>query len=234
MIKGRGLLGSALTEIECDDFLFYANGISNSVLQEIPNESSESKEIKRFAEEYQDKIFVYFSSCQVNSPQNFTRPYVQHKLAMEEFVQGHFERYLIVRASNLVGANPWNEHTLFNYLFRAVKNLGQIRVNPGVKRNFLDVAHFVSMLQTFLHDHNGNETIELVNPRSYTMQEILTQFEEHFSTKFLVEEISKTGDFALFELNEGLSELLFSRCSLTTENYIPTLLSKYYPLSITN
>jgi nucleoside-diphosphate-sugar epimerase len=227
MIIGRGLLAMALREIERDDLTFYANGISNSVLEEIPRNNIELIEINEIANNNQDRTFVYFSTSQVNSVFNHSRAYVQHKLLAEELVKSHFEKYLVVRTSNLVGHNPWNTHTLFNYLSNALKADERITINPLVIRNFLDANHFTILLRTYLQNYSTNKIIEIVNPVSYTMDEIIREFEKFFCKRFLVER-SAVNDFAVFDLNTGLSLELFAQFDIGTENYIPGLLKKYY------
>ena len=112
MIIGRGLLANVLKEIDKDSYLFYANGISNSVLENIFKNNFEIKEIEDIAKRNEKKTFVYFSTSQVNAPQNHQRAYVKHKIFVEELIKKSFSNYLIVRTTNLVGNNPWNTHTL--------------------------------------------------------------------------------------------------------------------------
>ena len=236
MIVGRGLLAKAITDIDSENFIFYANGISNSVLHQISRNNFELNEIKEIADKGEKAVFVYFSTCQVNSVCNYNRPYVQHKIAIEEYVRKHFHKYLIVRTSNLVGHNPWNSHTLFNYLYQAITVKEPITINPVLYRNFLDAEHFAKLLQTYLKMENHNElyidnhngTIEIVNPVSYRMNEILKEFEIYFSCKFIVNEIDEISEFAVFDLDTNLSLDLIRESEINTGNYIPYLLDKYY------
>jgi len=228
MIIGRGLVGNSLRIIDAESYLFYANGISNSVLQEIPRHNFELNEIKELVKKNQDKLFVYFSTSQVNSKLNYDRAYVKHKLLAEDLVRSNFEKYLVVRTSNLVGHNPWNSHTLFNYLCNALKSEERITINPDVIRNFLDAEHFALLLQTYLNNYGSNRTIEIVNPVSFTMDEIRRQFEKYFSKEFVFEKVESLNNFAVFELNTGLSVELLAQCDICTDDYIACLLKKYY------
>lgn len=230
MIIGRGLLARAVTEIDAKDFIFYANGISNSVLHEISPNNFELNEIKEIAHKGQKAVFVYFSTCQVNSVLNYSRPYVEHKISIEEYIRKHFHKYLIVRTSNLVGHNPWNLHTLFNYLDRAISVQEPITINPDLQRNFLDVEHFVKFLEVYLQVYNCNETVEIVNPISYIMNEIVKEFEKHFSKRFVIKKIDNVTNFAVFELNIELSMKLAAECNICMKEYISYLLKKYHPL----
>jgi hypothetical protein len=228
MIVGRGLVANSLSVIDKETYLFYANGISNSVLGEIPRNNFEINEIKELADKSEERTFVYLSTSQVNSKYNVDRPYVQHKIFVEDLIAKRFSKFLIIRTSNLVGNNKWNKHTLFNYLFNSLEQNEEITVNPFVTRNFLDVSHFVSLLQFYLNNYNINRIIEIVNPVSFTMDQIIYEFEKYFDKKFNINRVSQITGFAIFELSVQLSFDLFAQSNLEIKDYISYLLSKYY------
>lgn len=228
MIIGRGLLGNALKEIDDQKYLFYANGISNSVLESIPKNNFEIKEVEEIAKQNDGKTFIYFSTSQVNSTLNYHRAYVKHKLFIEELISKCFSHYLIIRTSNLVGHNPWNTHTLFNYLFNAITANEQITVNPVLTRNFLDVAHFVKLLSSYLSNYEKNKIVEIVNPVSNSMEEIVNEFEQFFSKRFNLQKVNGINEFALFELNPDLTLELMNQSGLSFNDHIQSLLKKYY------
>lgn len=228
MIIGRGLLANALREIDDQKILFYVNGISNSVLENIPKHNFEIEEIERIGNQHNRKTFVYFSTSQVNSPINYHRAYVKHKLFIEQLIMRTFPHYLIVRTTNLVGWNPWNTHTLFNYLYQAITVNQQITINPVLIRNFLDAQHLITLLKEYMTRNQINKIIEIINPVSFTMAQIVIEFEKCFSKRFHFKKEIENTDFAVFELNDHLSQKLFERCEISTENYIPHLLKKYY------
>ena len=228
MIIGRGLLANAVRGIDSKQTLFYANGISNSVMDEFQKNNFEIEELEAIASDYPDKLFIYFSTCQLNSERNHSRPYVKHKLFIEDFISKNFKEYLIIRTSNLVGFNPWNTHTLFNYLNHALAVNQQILVNPVLSRNFLDVDHLVSLLNVYLKKYTKNKIVEIVNPVSYSMQEIINDFEKFFCKKFILQRVCDSNDFALFEINPELSLELINQSHLSFDNHITALLEKYY------
>ena len=220
-----------MKKLDEDNYLFYANGISNSVLENIPRHNFEIKEIEAIAKKQKDKKFIYFSTSQVNSAANHDRAYVKHKVHLEKLIIQHFPHYLIIRTTNLVGNNPWNTHTLFNYLYHAITVNQQITVNPVLMRNFLDAAHLSTLLRAYLCRKEGNEIIEIVNPVSYNMQQIISEFEHFFKKKFNLELVSDQNDFAVFEMDTRLSVDLFTECHISTNDYIPHLMEKYYASS---
>jgi dTDP-4-dehydrorhamnose reductase len=227
MIIGRGLLAKSLVTINSDKYLYYVNGISNSV-SEIPDDNFESREIEQIAATIRDKVFIYFSTSQVNSITNRDRPYVKHKYAIECLVASRFPKYLIIRTSNLVGNNLWNETTLFNYLYNSLKAKREINVNESVIRNVLDVDHLITLLDYYLNNYyQQNATIDLVNPVSYTMAEVLREFETLFEENFIKANNTQS-NFAHFEANTKLSESIIDECNIILDNYILRLLNKYY------
>ncbi|CAN5338795.1 hypothetical protein BH11BAC5_BH11BAC5_30190 [soil metagenome] len=230
MIVGRGLLANALVVIDKDNYLFYVNGISNSVLSQIPGNNFEMKEIEDLTNEIGDRVFIYFSTSQVNSAKNSHRSYVKHKLFIEQLIAERFAKYLIIRTSNLVGYNPWNTHTLFNYLYNALHTNEAIKVDYEVIRNFLDADHLVALVNTYLLNYEINKTIEIVNPDSYTMRQIIGVFENYFLKKFNIKKADAQSDFALFELDTTLSKQLLEMGELNFDDHIESLLKKYYSL----
>ncbi|HEY5367875.1 MAG TPA: hypothetical protein VIJ75_02695 [Hanamia sp.] len=231
MIIGRGLLGNSLLEIDDDKYLFYANGISNSVLHQIPRNNFEINEIEEIARQNNGKTFIYFSTSQVNSQLNHHRAYVKHKLFVEELITKKFPDYLIVRTTNLVGHNPWNTHTLFNYLYNAITVNEQINVNPVLIRNFLDARHFATLLKVYLENGGRNKMVEIINPASYSMQQIVNEFEHFFSKRFNLQKVNEVNDFALFELDASLTLKLMKECGLSFDDHIQSLLKKYYSMN---
>lgn len=228
MIKGRGLLAKSLSGIDSSKYLFYVNGISNSVMHEIPKNNFEAVEIKEISKYIGNKIFVYFSTSQVNAKQNYSRPYVQHKYKMECLTKELFLNYVIVRTSNLVGHNPWNNHTLFNYLYYSLKEEKEINVIESIIRNILDVDHFIQLFDYYLNNYpQQNDTINIINPVSFNMAEILTAFEISFSKTFIKNHLEDS--FAYFKAPVILSLDLVNKCNINLDNYLAKVLEKYYP-----
>ena len=90
MIRGRGLLANALSFIDSNKYLFYVNGICNAVMDRIPEDNFEAREIMEISKIMDNKIFVYFSTFQANLKVNYSKPYVQHKYKMECLIKKLF------------------------------------------------------------------------------------------------------------------------------------------------
>jgi len=134
-IIGNGDIAKALKEVDRDDLLFFASGVSNSL--ETDN--------KQYAREYdllwkQDKNMhvVYFSSLCIYYSNS---RYAQHKIQMEDNVKFWFNHFTIVRLGNIAwGDNP---HTLINYFRNAIKN----KLPYGIK----DEYRYIIEKEEFLH-----------------------------------------------------------------------------------
>lgn len=232
MIIGRGLLAKALKEIDSPEVVFYANGVSNSTIKCIENGNFEGKEITAIAGNNKAKKFIYFSSIQVNASENFERPYVIHKIKMEELVKRLFRDYAIIRTSNIIGNNTWNNHTLFNYLYHSLKEKKRITVVESASRNILDVDHFIKLVNHYMvHYKTEATTVNIVNSLSYQMFEILSEFEKIFETKFMKDHA--TIKVARFEAPCVFSAQLIKECGIELNNYLSVVIKKYYPLFTT-
>ena len=228
MIKGRGLLAQALYKIDRDDFAFYVNGISNSVMADIPENNFEVLELTEMAKDIGDKLLIYFSTIQVNATENYSRPYVQHKIKMERLISNSFSNYIIIRTSNLVGNNSWNTNTLFNFLYHSLQAQSEISVIESAIRNVLDVDHFIQLLDYYLeHFTEKNTTRNIVNPVSFNMAEIVREFENVFSLKF--KKTNSPVSIAYFEAPCEFSLSLMQSCNISLDNYLHNVIAKYYP-----
>ena len=229
MIIGRGLLASALKEIDREQVVFYANGISNSTIDSIATDNFEAKQVLEIAAQRKVETFIYFSTIQVNAEENYDRPYVIHKIKMEELVRRDSQHYLIIRTSNIIGKNPWNSHTLFNYLYNSLKEKKEINVIESASRNILDVEHFIKLLDHYLvHYKKGSATVNIVNSHSCQMHEILSAFENIFDSKFLKN--NATIKIAKFEAPCLFSAKLIHECGIDLDNYLANVIKKYYPI----
>lgn len=221
-------MGNSLSAIDTDKYLFYVNGISNSVLETIEDDNFEAREIRQISKNIDDKIFIYFSTALVNVKENYTRPYVQHKYKMECLVERLFPNFRIIRTSNLVGQNPWNRHTLFNFLYKSLDEGTKISVPESVVRNILDVEDFITLFNYYLQNiAQKNSTINIVNPISYRMGDIVKMFENIFDKKFHLEHSEI--EIAQFDAPCDFSNSLVNACKIKMENYLPAVIKKYYP-----
>jgi dTDP-4-dehydrorhamnose reductase len=147
---------------------------------------------------------------------------------MEELVKQLFPDYAIIRTSNIIGNNPWNTHTLFNYLYNSLIEQKRINVVESASRNILDVEHFIKLVNHYIiHYKKESATVNIVNPLSYQMFEILSAFEKIFEIKFMRDKAKIK--IAKFEAPCLFSAQLIKECGIELNNYLADAIKKYYP-----
>lgn len=135
MIIGNGDIANALREVDRDDLLFFASGVSNS--QET-RESEYEREAKLLDEQDQGRHIVYFSSLSIFYKDS---RYTIHKRTMEGLIKYAFSTYTIIRLGNITwGDNP---HTLINFLRNKIKNNEPIDIQ--------DTYRYIISKDEFLH-----------------------------------------------------------------------------------
>lgn len=133
MIVGDGDVAKALKEVDRDDLLFFASGVSNS---KETSKAEFDKEKELLFETFwanPDKRIVYFGSLSIFYSDT---PYAKHKRRMETYIK-IFNKYTIIRLGNIDwGVNP---NTIINYL----------KAHPEAE--IWDVYRYVITKDEFLH-----------------------------------------------------------------------------------
>jgi len=162
MIIGHGDIATALKEIDHDDRIFFASGVSNS---------RETRQSEFWREKHllmqcdAQKQIVYFSSFAVFYAGT---AYASHKREMERIVKT-FPRWTIVRLGNIDFGN--NPHTLINYL-RARKAAGERLEIQDTYRYVVDNDEFlywVKMIPAWPCEMN-------IPGRRLTVQQIVDEY----------------------------------------------------------
>lgn len=229
MIIGRGLLGQAFDVFRGkDDVLIFCSGVSNSTCKSENEFEREADLLSRSLMKYKDCRFVYFSTCSVYDPSLEHQPYVKHKLLMESKIRSHHNNYLIFRLSNLVGRTD-NPHTIMNFFFKAVDTGIPFELWKNAARNLIDVKDVLLVCSHILSQASIiNQTINIANPVSYPVLEIVEAIESHLGKKGNYT-IQQKGAAFQIPLDECLS--LYNLLQLHFEKkYLSRLLQTYYPL----
>lgn len=147
-IVGRGDIATALMEIELQDMLYFASGVSNS---KETRETEYEREIELLLNQDKDKHIVYFSSLAIFYSD--TR-YTQHKLRVESLIKEYFPSYTIIRLGNITFGN--NPNTLINALRNKFK-LGEPLEIQDTTRYIIDKEefhHWVRLIPTWSCEMN--------------------------------------------------------------------------------
>lgn len=230
MVIGSGLLGTAFMDLKADsDTIFFAAGVSNSKTATSMDFDREKKHFLEISKKYPDQLFVYFSTTSIYDKSLRDTEYVKHKVKMEELAMKHCKRLLIFRLSNIVGKTK-NPNTVFNFFYNSILNEVPFVVWKNATRNFLDVDHVRIIVNYMLQNNSENNVINIANPISISVLELVNQFEKYLGKKANFQLIDKGQSF-----NVDISVILEPMQILDLkfdENYILNLLKKYYPFDI--
>jgi len=139
MILGKGDIASVLKEIDRDEVVFFASGVSNS--QETREEEYDREKTLLLKQTNLFHHLVYFSSLAVF--ESDTR-YIKHKRLMEHLVKTFFPKHTIVRIGNITwGKNP---NTLLNFMRNKIKNKEVFDIQD-VYRYIVDKEEFLYWLK---------------------------------------------------------------------------------------
>jgi nucleoside-diphosphate-sugar epimerase len=225
MIIGNGLIAREFQNFNHENVVYFASGVTNSTN---PSQSDFYREQKLLLESQKSgKPLVYFSTTSIESQSKTglgkQRSYQIHKLQMEDIVRR--EKHLIIRLPNVVGrgANPL---TLVEYLSRKVQTGGRIAVQTEAKRSVIDVSDVAIMINLLVSTNEFNKTMNLVNPQTYSILEIVYVLQDVFKKN--AEIVLKPGG-ENFE-NDSMDTIrLANQLGISfNELYLSKLLWKYY------
>lgn len=225
MILGNGLIASLFRDMDQENIIFFASGVSNS-LEDNPQEFlREENLIKKTMEENPDKLFIYFSTCSIYDSSKTGSDYVLHKLKMEQLIKNSCKKYLILRVSNAVG-NGGNPNLLMNYLIRSIKNNETINVHTKATRNLIDAEDIKNITFQLIEKSELNKIVNVAYVQNYTIIEILEIIERFYNTNIYLNLI-KSGSG--YDINIPDVEDYFRINNLNNkESYLCRILEKYY------
>ncbi|SDI57244.1 NAD-dependent epimerase/dehydratase family protein [Chryseobacterium jejuense] len=221
MIIGNGLIANSLKDIDSEDNIFFASGVSNSLETRSSEFEREFTLLKNTLENTGDRKLIYFSTLSVNDQSKQNSHYVLHKLAMENYIKKNSDNYLILRIGNIVGKGG-NPNTLFNYLNNQITNTHKFTVHNKARRLLIDMDDITKFLETnciLL----GNNIVNCAFPYYYDLKEIIGAIEKKTQQKGIYSE-SDEGDFYKVDFGENINSF-FS--GISPEDYLETLTQKY-------
>ena len=230
MIIGSGLLAKAFSRVslQLDKVCIYAAGVSNSNCIDLQAFDRERGRLSSAIENLANEItFVYFGTCSVLDSEMTNKPYVMHKLAMEEIVKKH-PKYLILRLPQVAGKTT-NPNTLLNFLFAHISCGEAFKVWSKAKRNIIDVDDVVSIAMLLLADSSlRNITVNIANTSSYSLIEIVHTFEKILE-KSAIYEIEERGSDYYIDTKRIYPLLEKARINFS-EDYLKKVIKKYYKI----
>lgn len=226
MVIGNGLIAQRFASYNTQDrFLVFASGVSNS---KTTNPAAYEREISLLAEcinKYPNKHFVYFSTCSVYDPEEKNSTYVQHKLRIEKLITGNIKQHQVFRVSNLAG-HSGNPNTVLNFFFYHVKNGINFDLWINACRNIIDVDDAFLIIDHILqNDLSAANPVNIANPSSYTVKEIISAIESFLGVQSNYIEINKG---SCFDIDTSLIAPLLHKTGLHDGKYLHGLLKKYF------
>lgn len=225
MIVGRGLIASLFVNVDKDNVIFFASGVSNSL--EVRDEEflREENLIKKTIAENKEKIFVYFSTCSIYDSSKTGSDYVLHKLKMEQLIKNSCNQFLILRVSNAVG-NGGNPNLLMNYIVRAVKNNEIINVHTKATRNLIDVEDIKNITFNLIDSRSLNKIVNVAYVKNYSIIEILEIIEKFYGKKVDINLI-RSGSGYNIDIPD-VENYFIENNQVNKELYLYNILQKYF------
>ena len=228
MIIGSGLLARAFAGAysQQDDVCIYAAGVSNSGCADALEFAREQKRLSDALQEARDvDAFVYFGTCSVADPEARSTPYVQHKLAMEQWVRAH-PQSLILRLPQVAGKTP-NPHTLLNYLYARISRSEKFGLWSKAKRNIIDVGDVTAIAGQLIADRSmRNATLNIANAVNYPMAEIVGAMERVVGKRAVYEVVERGSEYLI---DTGAMSLVLDKAGVKFGNdYLVKTINKYY------
>jgi dTDP-4-dehydrorhamnose reductase len=225
MVIGNGLIARRFHLYDSKPVIIFASGISNSQLKDSTAIERERKLVRATLADNPGLPFVYFSTYSVDDPVLNKSEYVIHKAQMEQYIQAHAAEYYIIRTSNIVGESHANKHTIVNFLHERIMNDIPFELWSGAYRNILDIDHLYQIVDNIISLRLSNQVCYVVNPVSFPMTEIVEAMEKTVGRAARYNLIEK-GE--RFDCDTSLSAEYFYKFQISLENYLTTVLRKYY------
>ena len=179
------------------DVVAYAAGVSNSGCRDVREFEREEERLRgSIAEQRAARTFIYLGTCSVLDSELQATPYVQHKLAMERIVRerpGH----LVLRLPQVAGDTP-NPHTLLNFVYARVTRGERFAIWLGARRNIIDGDDVARIADAIVRaPEGGNEIVNVANPYSHSMAEIVAAMEEVTGHRAICDAIDRGSSYPI-------------------------------------
>lgn len=222
MIIGKGLIASQFLDVDRDDVIFFASGVSNSSEKRKEEFLREQNLVEETIAKYPNKLFVYFSTCSIYDSSKYNSSYVLHKLHIEEIIKQNTANYLILRISNAVGIGG-NPNLLMNYLYRQIMMNQQLNVHQHATRNLIDVEDVKDITLQYIQSNRWNRIVNVAYAENYFIPEIVEAFEEILQ-KPAMKLMENKGEHYSIDIHE----LQYQFSIQDKEGYLNNLIKKYY------
>jgi dTDP-4-dehydrorhamnose reductase len=229
VIIGSGVIGSAFMGLYGNDpeICLYAAGVSNSQC----NDDAQYMRDKNMLDENiarlkKNELLVYVSTCSI-STSNFgsSSRYIEHKIEMENTIAS-YGKYLILRLPQIASFSD-NPFTLLNYFKNKINNEEVFQVYKNCYRNILDVNHMVSISEKVISNFNNNSIVNIANPISVSIVEIVEEMQAVLKKKALYDYVEGFSDKYNIDVTKMMG-LIDPSIYLFDDKYLNKIINKFY------
>lgn len=227
MIIGNGLIANIFinTYLDNENILIFASGVSNS---KETDEKEFNREYNLIKKHIKTKLlFIYFSTTSIYSSSAEKSKYILHKLRMERYIRENCNKYLIIRAANIMGKRG-NKTNLINFLFDSINNEIPFNLWENTYRNILDVEDFREIVSVIIENGNINKTIAVQNITSVRVSSLVIDIENFLKKKAVYVLKPKKDNYNLE--TKHLKKIIPKNIQekISNKNYFINILHKYY------
>lgn len=176
MIVGTGQLAKAFKDLEVDNSIIFASGVSNSKCTDANEFLRERKLLSNIISANPDKYLIYFSSCALSCSSYSRNAYYEHKRKMEELIKGAVNSYFIFRLPQVFGELR-SHSTLINHIYNSIYKGLEFTVYDQAYRYVLDIGDVKKLVELFIKYSSTSLTVDLANPYRYRVLDIVHIFE---------------------------------------------------------
>jgi nucleoside-diphosphate-sugar epimerase len=228
MVIGNGLMAQRFSAYQNNPgVVIFASGVSDSKSEDAEGFQREVLLVEHTLKSNPNSLFVYFSTCSINDPSLQQKPYLKHKLNIEQMIVESGNRYMIFRVSNVAGRGG-NPKTIFHYLVHAIREGFLFDLWMHAYRNLLDADDLFSLIDYLISHGSPNSITNIANPVSFHLPEMVSTIENYFHKKANYKEV-EAGNF--FHIETPIVDQIAKQAGVDFDgDYLHRLLSKYYPL----
>jgi len=180
MIIGNGLMSKALKDIDLNNYIFFASGVSDSKTTDESLFNREKNLLLETVKNNKAKKIIYFSTCDVYDSSKSTSPYLKHKLNIENIIKNNCKFWLIFRVSQVIGIGG-NKNNLLYKLCSNIISKKNFLLNSNYDRNLVHISELKTIILIYLSELN--KIINIANPLNIKVADIVKYIEEFTSKK---------------------------------------------------
>lgn len=229
MVIGNGMIAKRFSDYANKNITVFASGVSNSNETNHENFNREERLLKNSLKK-PTKIFIYFSSCDVDNPSINSKAYYQHKLKMEKIVASFGNDYCIFRLPQVVGIHG-NKNTLINFLLDKIETETPFDIWLGTEKNIIDIEDVYSIINYIIENKKClNSICNIINTKYVSILDIVKIIENKLNKKacYIARILNTTYHYDLSCMEAILKELDV----VFDDKYFERLISKYSSINL--